>query len=176
MKNWKPVAGLEDRYEVSREGKVRNIRRGKGSIFHQEIKWRKNRYGYWWLNLKGEGGYENRTVHRIVALSFLGPCPEGMEVNHIDGDRGNPHLENLEYVTRAENIQHAFRNCRTKPGSKTRPRGYKNLKFTEEQIREIRKLAARPGHARAELARRFKVSPSLMTFIINRNTYNWVTD
>jgi len=44
-------------------------------------------------------------VHRLVMLAFVGPCPPGHEVDHIDGDRANNWLPNLEYVTRTENVR-----------------------------------------------------------------------
>lgn len=63
-------------------------------------------------------------VHRLVALCWIGKCPEGYEVNHKDGNKANNHADNLEYVTSKQNKAHALSlglmkkgrlNCRTKP-------------------------------------------------------------
>jgi len=49
----------------------------------------------------------SRRVHRIVMETFVGPLPPGMETNHIDGNKLNNNLTNLEYVTHTENMEHA---------------------------------------------------------------------
>jgi hypothetical protein len=46
-------------------------------------------------------------VHRLVYESFRGPIPDGLEINHIDGNKKNNSLENLEAVTRKQNLHHA---------------------------------------------------------------------
>lgn len=52
------------------------------------------------------------SVHRLVALAFIGPCPEGMEVLHINGEPDDNRLENLRYGTRAENVADTIRHGR----------------------------------------------------------------
>ena len=47
-------------------------------------------------------------IHRLVALAFIGPCPEGKQVHHRDGNKRNPIARNLEYVSASENIKHAW--------------------------------------------------------------------
>lgn len=69
------------------------------------------------------GRGNTRTVHSLVAETFIGPCPAGMEVRHRDGIRTNPKLDNLCYGTRLENIEDAFRHGRRLASLK--PRGKK---------------------------------------------------
>lgn len=55
----------------------------------------------------GEKRY--RTVHSIIAESFIGPRPEGLTINHIDGNKYNNSASNLEYMTSGDNVRHAHR-------------------------------------------------------------------
>lgn len=58
-----------------------------------------------------EGGkYQTFKVHRLVLTAFVGPCPEGMECRHLDGDAANNRLSNLCWGTREENIADSKRN------------------------------------------------------------------
>ena len=77
-------------------------------------RWRKlkptlRKNGYLVFNLQcpsvTDKGYFNTSVHRMVAECYLGPCPEGYEVDHIDGDKKNNKLSNLQYLTKEENIK-----------------------------------------------------------------------
>ena len=72
-----------------------------GKILHPA----NNKHGYPTVFLYGNGDGTRETfyVHRLVASTFIGPCPDNYIVNHIDGDRGNPDVLNLEYITQSEN-------------------------------------------------------------------------
>lgn len=63
--------------------------------------------GYKLVTAKGLSKNGQVRVHRLVAECFIGQIPEGMEINHIDGDKGNNNLSNLEIVTPKENSVHA---------------------------------------------------------------------
>lgn len=93
--NWRPIPDHPN-YEVSINGKVRNIRTGlvlKPTVIH-----RRNRYT---LNRKVYFAY------RLVWTAFVGPIPPGLTINHIDGNPSNDNIGNLEVMTVLENIQDA---------------------------------------------------------------------
>ena len=90
-----------DNYAVSNTGKVKNVRTGK------EIKQVENSSGYLTVGLCQNEKKANFRVHRLVALTFI-PNPKNKEdVNHIDGNKKNNHVDNLEWNTRKENDNHA---------------------------------------------------------------------
>lgn len=112
---WKDIPGYEGLYQVSNLGKVRSLDRivavqngftrvSKG----KEIKPNKSR-SYYTVCLSRKNKKMCILLHRIVAYVFI-PNPEGKRtVNHINGDKGDNRVENLEWNTHSENITHAFR-------------------------------------------------------------------
>ena len=103
MANWKVIRDY-DNYEVSDEGEVRNRKTGR------VLKTGYASSGYRKVNLSTGNVVKNALVHRLVADNFL-PNPGNKNVvNHIDGDKSNNRLANLEWCTAGENIKHAFDN------------------------------------------------------------------
>jgi hypothetical protein len=145
MEEWREIPGLEG-YEVSSHGRVRSYRtRGSRPI----------RLGVSPRALSiytGKGGYASvqigrspRMVHQLVALAFIGPRPEGYEVDHIDGDRSNARAVNLRYLTRSENIRAIFGRddmCRVKRhrlsecGVYVTPNGIRRCRACQQQARQ----------------------------------------
>lgn len=147
---WKPVPGLETRYEVSNQGRVRSLRfRGQAKLGERIMKLTKcSSTGYLVVKLCSK----KRQVHQLIAESFIGPQEKGMDINHIDGDRTNNNLANLEYLTRRQNLLHSRdvlgRAIGGTAHKKKHVTGYVNplsgraasqgLKFSEQQVREIK--------------------------------------
>ena len=107
---WKPIKGYEGNYEVSNIGNVRSIDRivkySNGREYHkkgQRLIPTDNGKGYLIVGLKNKNHY----VHRLVADTFI-EHPNGKDfVNHIDYNRKNNTVENLEWCTVSENIKHS---------------------------------------------------------------------
>ncbi len=109
MTEWRAVVGYEGYYEVSDEGSVRRIGRGKGSTVGMVLKHLMNSSHYPYVSLWRDRRRRARYVHLLVAAAFLGPKTEGQECNHKDGVKTNASVSNLEYVTRSENARHSYR-------------------------------------------------------------------
>lgn len=127
MEIWKDIKGFEGFYQASNLGRIRSIDRivyrslpngktrvckQKGRIISQMInkgtrKGVKPRYE---LKLSMNGKTKSYQVHRLIAQTFLDNYSEELEVNHIDGNSLNNNVDNLEMVTRLQNIRHAFEN------------------------------------------------------------------
>jgi hypothetical protein len=117
VEEWRAVVGFEGLYEVSSLGLVRRVGnaaksgngRGGGARLGRVLALTPHNGGYVHVQLWKDGTPTTRLVHLVVAAAFLGPCPDGLEVNHEDGDKSNCAVTNLEYLTRPENLRHAYR-------------------------------------------------------------------
>lgn len=104
MEKWKAVEGYEGLYEISDNGNVRNV------VTNKVLSQRGNGNGYIRIELWKDGKGCKFYVHRLVANAFIDNPNGKPEVNHIDGNRGNNKVDNLEWVTSSENTRHAIRN------------------------------------------------------------------
>ena len=113
-------------------------------------------------------------AHRIVWMTANArPIPEGMEINHKDGNKRNNHPANLELVTHSENTLHSFREL----AQKSKPqRGSKNTssKLTEEKVLLIRDLCAKKELTQGAIAAMFGVSQRTVSEIHLRKTWSHV--
>ena len=102
MEIWKDIKGYEGLYQVSKYGKVRSIKKSNYHI----IKENRHKQGYPFVILSNSK-YKYHLVHRLVAEAFI-PNPDNKpQVNHINGDKYDNRVENLEWVTMSENMLHS---------------------------------------------------------------------
>ena len=115
---WVAIPGFKG-YMVSNFGRVKSLnynKTGKEGM----LATLKTNCGYLRVNLQKDNKSRHVSVHRIVWEAFNGPIPPGMQINHIDEDKTNNNLDNLELVTPTENLNYGTRNKRAgKSNSKT---------------------------------------------------------
>lgn len=103
---WRPVKGYEGRYEVSNMGRVKSLYASKDIILKQPI----HPDGYARVSFSKDEACSCKLVHRLVANAFI-PNPDNKpEVNHIDGNKENNNVDNLEWCTSSYNTKHAYHN------------------------------------------------------------------
>lgn len=170
---WRPVVGFPG-YEVSDQGVVRSLKSGAPRVMRAAPG---PSHGYRFLGLTHEGKLHGRLVHRLVAEAFLGPQPSPThQVNHIDGDKLNNTLENLEWVTSAENNRHARRHGLAPRNTATRLRGsdHHQATLTEEAVIDIRRRVGRRDALLNDLAIEYGVSRRTIADAANGRTWQHV--
>ena len=106
MEIWKEVAGTKGFIEVSSEGRVRSWLGGTPRILKTQV----DNRGYHRIRVTIEREKISYKVHREVAKAFINNPDNLPQVNHIDGDKNNNCISNLEWVTNKDNAHHAIQN------------------------------------------------------------------
>lgn len=117
MEIWKDIDNYPG-YQVSNLGRVRTYNKTTFTEKHGERHWQDRilkqkltKLNMYRVELWNDKGHKTISVHRLVAVAFLGkPSDEKMTVNHKDGNRTNNCVDNLEWLSLADNIRHGFRN------------------------------------------------------------------
>lgn len=109
MEEWRDVYGYEGFYQVSSKGRVRSLdRESSGKKYRGKILSSKVAAGYRIVGLCKDGKKASQRVHRLVARAFIENPDNLSEVNHLDGNKNNNCVENLEWCTSRENKIHAW--------------------------------------------------------------------
>lgn len=161
---WRPVVGHETTYSVSSLGRVRREAPGYGTRPGRILSAWPGTDGRLRVTLSTNNLRSVHPVHRLVAHAFLGPCPDGHEVNHVDGDRLNNEASNLEYVTRAENMAHAVKRGLTASGER-----HGHAYLSDARARRIRWLATR--YDNRTIARRLGIGEGVVSRLVRGETY-----
>lgn len=105
---WRPVVGWETVYEVSDLGRVRRVAATTRFPAGHLLVPTPNQKGYHQVRLTAGPLSSLRCVHRLVAEAFLTPGEGQTQVDHVDGDKANNALGNLEWVSQAENVRRSY--------------------------------------------------------------------
>jgi hypothetical protein len=152
MENWKPIKGF-DGYEVSDMGRVKNI---NGRIKSPN----NNGRDYLTVSLRHK---KRRYIHRLVADAFIGKCPDAHDVDHIDHNRKNNNLYNLQYMSISKNRSNKGELCGM-------------TKLTEPKVRLIKHLEnCRPKMTHKEIADLFGVKAPAIYKIWHGYSWKHVT-
>ena len=154
VESWKPVVGFEALYSVSNIGRVRREMPAKGTRPGFILKPNSNGY-YLRVRLSSNGDCRKYwLVHCLVAAAFIGPKPHRFDVNHKDGNKLNNVVENLEYLTRGDNMRHAYDVL-----GRDRKPGERNpfCQFSDATIRSLRDRRA-AGDSYSKLIKQFGIS------------------
>lgn len=139
---WRPLQDFS-RYEVNELGQVRSWRPYRGDDGPRFLSPSPGKGGYLKVALQGSAGSRTVFVHRLVAAAFHGPCPEGHEVRHLNGDRLDNTPGNLTYGTSADNkadmVAHGtHRNVRKQACPQGHPYDDANTRFRRNGWRSCR--------------------------------------
>lgn len=157
-----PVKGYEGLYEVDTDGNVYSVRT-TASRRKKILKPYSNGTGYIKVNLYDVHGHvKKKYVHRLVAEAFL-PNPEGLkEVNHINCDKTDCSVSNLEWCDRKSNLKHSYEN-----GLKRTCENHGSAKLNWKAVHDIR----RKQLSQKEYAEKYNVSRSTISAIISNRLW-----
>ena len=156
---WKDIIGYENLYQVSNLGNVKSLcfgaRNKRKSNITRLLKTNSNNFGYLKVELYKDGKSKIKYVHRLVAEAFIPNPDQKPQVNHIDGNKANNTLSNLEWVTSSENLSHA---CKT--GLRISPMHGKfgNLNHLSKRILQLAKDGTFLKEKLVEIFRRVRIS------------------
>lgn len=149
-----------ENYEASDSGLIRNAKTGR------QVKQYVGKDGYLRTQIAGK----TRLVHRLIALAFVAADPGKDFVNHKDGDKRNNRADNLEWVTRSENMFHAYAH-----GLKNPPKGESNgrSKLSSDDVLFIKQNYSRGDktHGAKALAKKFNVAHQTICAVVSGQ--NW---
>lgn len=163
LEKWLEIADAQDGWLISNYGRVKH----NGVILSCSV--HSDGYIFSVFRSRKTGEYMQRPVHRLVADAFL-PVVVGKDViNHIDGNKMNNSVMNLEWCTQSENVQHAINNRFAPTGLST----YQG-KFSSKERQHIKDLCDSGEYSRRKIAKMYGVSHTCINDIVN-DRYKYTT-
>lgn len=164
---WKDIEGYEGLYQISSFGSVKSFHKDKEN---GKLKWlNTHRKGYYFVSLSIHGKNTYPKIHRLVALTFINNPEDKEQVNHIDGDKLNNNVNNLEWMTNQENRDHAVKHRLIARGETMH-----RSNLTETDIKNIRIRYKQEKISQEKLGKIYGVCQQSITNIINYKTWKHV--
>lgn len=169
MEVWKNIKGYEGLYQISNLGRVKALEKVKNytvngkqrkSILKEKILKPVYNYGYCRVILWKDNVIKNYRIHRLVAEHFIDNPHNKLEVNHINADKKDNRVENLEWATSQENQQHAFNN------------GLNSRKLKTNEALDV----LNSNQKALDLSIKYNVSISTIRCIKKRESYKYLND
>jgi hypothetical protein len=179
---WVPIDGYPG-YEIDANGDVRSWHPWRRPSPHTHAR-RKGKIGYFVVDLLDESRVKRTLyIHRLLALAFLGPAPEGAdEVAHLNGVRDDNRLENLAWVSHAANMGHMVAHGTSrrhiiarKPEVLLRGNDHPGAKLTDDLVRELRQLHA-GGMSINAIARKAGINHKTAACMLSGKTWAHVNE
>lgn len=155
MQEWKNINDFKDLYKVSNDGKIYSVRKNK--LLKPKI----NKYGYYEVCLFKDNKRYYRTIHRLVAETFISNANNYSVVNHLDSNKLNNNVFNLEWTTVSGNTKHCYEN-----NKKFREQVLNNAKKGTEKRKNKVVIKGIMFNSQVEASKYFKVSI--------KTIYNWL--
>ena len=153
----KDVIGYEGLYSIDKNGNVYSKRSWRG-IKNRVLTPSKNEYGYLRVFLTKNGKTSGITIHKLMAITFLGERKIDFQVRHLDGNKENNSLSNLKYGTALENADDRRLHLKTAFGERIA-----SSKLTKEDVMNIRNSNLN----QKELSKKYNISIANISMIIN---------
>lgn len=158
---WKTIPGFSN-HQITKTGLVKRLWHRHKSKQNELLAYRPG--GYKKMYQRVHIDYQDKYVHRLVLETFVGPCPDGYQCAHLDGNTKNNHLSNLAWVTPLENSSHKIIHGTSGAGSKNAM-----AKVSEEDVIKIRNLYLEKSSA--ELAKMFGITTANISSIVSGLTW-----
>lgn len=163
---WAPVREFPGHYEVSTLGRLRRINPYRENHAGKIRKPQTAANGYLVYMLSVGNRLFMRSAHRMTADAFLGPIAPNLQVNHKNGVKSDPRLENLEIVSSSENRAHSYRVLGVPPNRGAVGLNNPHSKLTFAQVREIRGRYASGSESYLTLAKAFGTTKQTIARIV----------
>lgn len=163
------------RYAIDENGTVLSVCK-MGNVANQTHPWSAaiqkkpapKGLGHLCVHLRHDNRRRSFHVHDLVLIMFVGPCPDGMECRHLDGNPANNHVSNLKWGTRSENEQDKVLHGKSCRGEK-----HGSAKLTSADVLEIRRRAAN-GERQLNIAKDFHVKQQAISNIVIRRAWKHI--